>query len=243
LLKGISNQDQIKIIEQHLSALPGWTGYIKYRTETNPEWQRKFRITLEDYLAVRLCIAKNLNDELLCVTENQINNSEERELQYLWLKAWEKSWQKRMSKDLVEMFKISTDHNQSNNSVNNPDAQIVFCIDSRSELIRRHVESSGNYETFGYAGFFGIAMDYENLSDGVVRKSCPPIVTSSYKVSEQTKDQYRQGVNRYHKRQEREKFTHYFLKRAYTQMAASGDLQNADTVAEHMDDYFTYFVK
>ena len=213
LLKGISNQDQIKIIEQHLSALPGWTGYIKYRTETNSEWQRKFRITLEDYLAVRLCIAKNLNDELLCVTENQINNSEERELQYLWLKAWEKGWQKEMSKDLVEMFKISTDHKQSNNSVNNPDAQIVFCIDSRSELIRRHVESSGNYETFGYAGFFGIAMDYENLSDGVVRKSCPPIVTSSYKVSEQPKDQYRQGVNRYHKRQEREKFTHYFLKR------------------------------
>jgi hypothetical protein len=39
------------------------------------------------------------------------------------------------------------------------------------------------------------------------------------------------------------KITHYFLQRAYTQMAASGDLQNADTVAEHMDDYFTYFVK
>jgi hypothetical protein len=39
------------------------------------------------------------------------------------------------------------------------------------------------------------------------------------------------------------KITHYFLQRAYTQMEASGDLQNADAVAEHMDDYFTYFVK
>ena len=39
------------------------------------------------------------------------------------------------------------------------------------------------------------------------------------------------------------KITLYFLNRAYVQMEASGDLQNADDVAEHMEDYYTYFVK
>ena len=39
------------------------------------------------------------------------------------------------------------------------------------------------------------------------------------------------------------KITLYFLNRAYKQMEASGDLQNADDVAEHMEDYFTNFVK
>ena len=39
------------------------------------------------------------------------------------------------------------------------------------------------------------------------------------------------------------KITHYFLERAYTQMQKSNDLQNADKVAEHMEDYYTYFVK
>ena len=39
------------------------------------------------------------------------------------------------------------------------------------------------------------------------------------------------------------RITLYFLNRAFTQMEASGDLQNADDVAEHMEDYFTYFVK
>ena len=39
------------------------------------------------------------------------------------------------------------------------------------------------------------------------------------------------------------KITYYFLLRAYAQMEASNDLQNADAVAEHTEDYFTYFVK
>lgn len=37
--------------------------------------------------------------------------------------------------------------------------------------------------------------------------------------------------------------TIYFLNRAYEQMEASGDLQNADDIAEHMEDYYTNFVK
>ncbi len=72
--------------------------------------------------------------------------------------------------------------NISNSDI--PDAQMVFCIDTRSELIRRNVESKGNYETFGYAGFFGIAMDYKSKQTGLSIKSCPPIVPSAYKVSE-----------------------------------------------------------
>lgn len=34
------------------------------------------------------------------------------------------------------------------------------------------------------------------------------------------------------------KITYYFLQRAYTQMEATSDLQNADDVAEFLEDYF-----
>ena len=34
------------------------------------------------------------------------------------------------------------------------------------------------------------------------------------------------------------KITYYFLTRAYTQLEAAGDLQNADTVAEFLEDYY-----
>ena len=36
---------------------------------------------------------------------------------------------------------------------------------------------------------------------------------------------------------------HKMMERAYEQMEQSGDLQNADKVAEHMEDYYTLFVK
>lgn len=39
------------------------------------------------------------------------------------------------------------------------------------------------------------------------------------------------------------KLTYYCLQRAYGQMYTSNNLQNADKIAEHEEDYYTYFVK
>ncbi|MHB1593735.1 MAG: putative inorganic carbon transporter subunit DabA [Streptosporangiaceae bacterium] len=40
--------------------------------------------------------------------------------------------------------------------IGEPAAQVVCCIDARSEGLRRHLEHLGHYQTFGSAGFFGI---------------------------------------------------------------------------------------
>jgi uncharacterized protein YbcC (UPF0753/DUF2309 family) len=180
VLSDYSEKEHISICTYHLAALPGWTGYIKYRTEANSLWHMEYPITLEDYLAVRLWIAKHIKAEMLPKADKTkilpISN-----LQLIWLKAWEKSWQNRLVNRLMEN---SMTLEASENEGPVPDAQMVLCIDTRSEAIRRHIESKGNYETYGYAGFFGIAMDYQNLSDGLIRKSCPPIVSSNYKVVE-----------------------------------------------------------
>ena len=39
------------------------------------------------------------------------------------------------------------------------------------------------------------------------------------------------------------RFTFYFLNRAYTQLEATGELQNADDAAEFLEDYFAQLVK
>ncbi|MGV8879621.1 MAG: DUF2309 domain-containing protein [Sphingobacteriaceae bacterium] len=210
VLTNYAEAEQTAILEYHLAALPGWTGYIKYREETNSIWQQEFTITLEDYLAVRLWITKSLALEILPKKNDQQTQIAISKLQYIWLQAWESSWQNGLVKSLAEQVNILLIQNDQQDV---PDAQLVFCIDSRSELIRRNMESVGNYETFGYAGFFGIAMDYEHLDDGLVRKSCPPIVPSAYQVSEIPQKDKADQFMQYHKRSERIKFTDYFFKR------------------------------
>ncbi len=205
VLKDIPSEQHLEIFTQHLASLPGWTGYINYRTDANSAWQSKYPIDLEQYLAVRLLITKNLKIELL-KAKSSSKSAKNTELQYVWLKAWEKSWQKNIVDTLRNAPK-----SQENKLA--PDAQLVFCIDTRSELIRRHVEAQGNYETYGYAGFFGIAMDYTDLKDDITRKSCPPIVGSAYQVTEKAKDNHQEEMSAYKKKNEISKFKDYFLKR------------------------------
>nr|WP_297785377.1 DUF2309 domain-containing protein [uncultured Allomuricauda sp.] len=208
ILSGYSKQEINTIITYHLAALPGWTGYIKHRSTQSR--QQTHPIELKDYLAVRLLIAKQLKIDILPTITKERDNSETANLQYLWLKAWEQSWQNQLMHNL-EKESISTQKNPALKKV--PDAQFAFCIDTRSELIRRHVESAGDYETFGYAGFFGIAMDYESSKDGISRKSCPPIVDSCYSVSEIAQNNKNEQKKIQDKKNETQKFWNYFLKR------------------------------
>jgi uncharacterized protein YbcC (UPF0753/DUF2309 family) len=209
LLKGYSAKDYVKIFTYHLAALPGWTGYINHRTEANSDWQQDYPISLMDYLAARLWIVKKLNASILPEMKAETANNLIPTLQYIWLKAWEKSWQNQLVKTLES---ASIAENSSADGTL-PDAQMVFCIDTRSELIRRHVESKGNYETYGYAGFFGIAMDYKSLNDGITRKSCPPIVSSAYTVSEIAQPDKEAVFSAYKKKNDQSKFGNYFFKR------------------------------
>jgi len=57
-------------------------------------------------------------------------------------------------------------------------AQLIFCIDVRSERMRRHLEARGAYATYGYAGFFGAAVGYQAPS-GQVFDQCPVLVPAS----------------------------------------------------------------
>ena len=168
------------IFSAHIAALSGWTGYIKHRIDTNSVWQQQFPITIEDYLAVRLTIAHHLGMPLEMATDTNETNSNP-ELKHIWLKAWEATFQNKLISDL-KSDNICINRSKENKRL--PDAQLVFCIDTRSEMIRRHVEAAGHYETYGYAGFFGIAADYQHYQEDISIKSCPPIVGSPYKITE-----------------------------------------------------------
>lgn len=202
-----SDEQQKQIIQTHLAALSGWVGYIKYREEFNSLWQQKYPITIEDYLAVRFTIAKSLGIDIIAKTQISKEEDFQQQLQYIFLKAWETSWQKNLVQELSKL------KNQPNESRKIPDAQMVFCIDTRSEAIRRHIENQGNYETYGYAGFFGIAMNYTSFEDGITRKSCPPIVNSAYYISDVALSGRESKVANFKEGIEKKNFKEYFFKR------------------------------
>src|SRR5699024_5320620 len=138
----------------------------KYRVENKSIWNKEYPINLLEYLAVRLWMAHCLQVPILPELATP-KNKELLNLKYTWLKAWEKTWQKR----LFTKLKDNPLQQSPNQSI--PDAQLVFCLDSRSEVLRRLIEEKGNYETFGSAGSFGILMDYQDAETGLINKASP----------------------------------------------------------------------
>jgi len=65
-----------------------------------------------------------------------------------------------------------------------PFVQALFCIDTRSERIRRNLEGVGDYQTFGIAGFFGVPVSFMELGKGSESHLCPVILTPKNLVPE-----------------------------------------------------------
>ncbi|MCP5436828.1 MAG: DUF2309 domain-containing protein [Chromatiaceae bacterium] len=65
-----------------------------------------------------------------------------------------------------------------------PFVQSLFCIDTRSERIRRHLESVGDYQTYGIAGFFGVPVSFIELSKGSENHLSPVLLTPKNLVLE-----------------------------------------------------------
>ena len=170
-----------QIMESQLAALPGWTGLLKQRAVDEGAWQSAYPITLTGYLAARLALVEAFDATLVPAEEVEPDTSIPRA--ECWLAAWEDTYRD----ELVEPI---TDASESLSEADDerPDAQLVFCIDTRSEIIRRRVEATGNYETHGYAGFFGIPMQYSGYNSSVSVDACPPIVDAQHYVTEAPTD-------------------------------------------------------
>ena len=65
-----------------------------------------------------------------------------------------------------------------------PFAQALFCIDTRSERIRRQLEGIGDYQTYGIAGFFGVPVSFMELGKGSEAYLCPVLLTPKNVVLE-----------------------------------------------------------
>ncbi|MGH3088670.1 MAG: DUF2309 domain-containing protein, partial [Rubrobacteraceae bacterium] len=99
----------------------------------------------------------------------------------VWLAAYERNYRDR----ILNALSNNRGKGRWKTRETRPKAQVVFCIDEREEAIRRHFEEiDARYETFGAAGFFGVAMQYQALDDHDTTPLCPAVVSPVNKIVE-----------------------------------------------------------
>ncbi len=96
----------------------------------------------------------------------------------LWLQAMEA----KSTQDLVKGISLAPPPPREKR----PFVQALFCIDTRSERIRRHLEGVGDYQTYGIAGFFGVPVSFMELGKGSENLLCPVLLTPKNLVLEMT---------------------------------------------------------
>lgn len=180
--------DQMEIIEdqkeefirQTLAALPGWSGYVKWKENwQSPAEHARRPATLVDYVAVRLVLTRLLWPEA-CLSES-LGTPKPKFLSELPVR--EAQFRKALLDELLtEVTAVASPHSSR------PDAQLVFCIDVRSEPFRRALEAQGNYETLGFAGFFGVPVQVKGLDDDQPHDSCPVLLKPRHLVCDHAVD-------------------------------------------------------
>ncbi|MUW15241.1 DUF2309 family protein [Halorubrum sp. CBA1125] len=179
VLKSYPEGQWMSIFEEQLAALPGWTGFIKQRAEDEGVWQSTYPISLEGYLAARLALLDAVGDDIE-PSNDVVDANQADELAEAFLRAWEATYRDALVETVTEESRSMADGDTSGR----PDVQLVFCIDTRSEIIRRHLEATGDYETHGYAGFFGVPMEYRGYDADVAVDACPPILDPQHHVTD-----------------------------------------------------------
>lgn len=176
---GVEAGERVDELRGQLARLPGWAGFARWCDEWAAEEDGGPRLGLLDLLAIRLtCEALVLArhgapvqvlDLLAAGTPDDDRTGPQIRA------ALELGYRRRLLDAL----------DRPSSPRPGPEAQVVFCIDARSEGLRRHLEAIGPYDTLGFAGFFAIPMRYRSTGATEPTPSAPVLVRPEVEVPEQ----------------------------------------------------------
>ncbi|WP_375596397.1 DUF2309 domain-containing protein [Algihabitans albus] len=183
LMAEVPQEDCEAVMTAHLVALPGWSGYVKWRAgQHGHPWQQVAPITLVDYLAVRLTLSRQFDEPAPALVSDGTLAPDGA----VWLEAWEESYREPLLQNLQRSAESNgkAEGTPDETGGETPAAQLIFCIDVRSEVFRRHLEQVGPYDTLGFAGFFGIPIAHRAFGVDTAVASCPVLLEPKHVVQE-----------------------------------------------------------
>ena len=179
LLAGYGAEERVAIFRDHLAALPGWVARVKRRSAEPTPWRGRAPMGLEDLLAVRLALAAGTGagvDPRGVALEPPAAVATP--VAEILLAAWEQTQRRALTTALTRRAAAAGEAETA------PIVDWVFCIDTRSEPMRRHLEAVGGHRTLGYAGFFGVPARIEGCDAERSHPACPPILAPKHHVRE-----------------------------------------------------------
>lgn len=177
---GIAPDGEEDFFKETFSYLPGFAGYVKWQSL----WQgihhtdHSKQMTLIDFMAVRLIITCLLWPEAAQKMNRQAAVEPIKKQIETMVEAEKKYSDGLITRVLSEAMHLET------KARTRPDAQMVCCIDVRSEPFRRQLESCGLYETIGFAGFFGLPVRLYDYNTEKACDACPVLLKPRFDIYE-----------------------------------------------------------
>lgn len=190
---GFSDESEAALYVGRLSVLNiGWASQFCYH-----DFQRglgastELKIQLSDLVCVQLIIDYAIAQHFEVLSPG---------LTKLWLESFRAN--KAMANstanqfDLHKIWQTALERSRRNVLANQikpraesaklPAVQIAMCIDVRSESYRRAIESvSTDVETIGFAGFFGLPLEYKKIDETAPTTRAPVLLTAAFQVEEE----------------------------------------------------------
>jgi uncharacterized protein len=102
----------------------------------------------------------------------------------VWLRAFEAGYHEQLFGMLRRTACTGPTTRPDSSSPVRPQSQSVFCIDVRSGPFRRHLESTGDNETYGFGGFFAALIRYRAWGKTHYTEQFPVIMRARNEVRE-----------------------------------------------------------
>ncbi|MBC7755887.1 MAG: DUF2309 domain-containing protein [Bdellovibrio sp.] len=162
-----------------------WVAYLRWQDRLNG----KENVLMNELVAIRMAWALVIwrhceSAELKQAWHNNLQawpamlaaNLAAQKLDWCWQRAAEIAYQENLQKSLL---------NTETNKIQQPILQAAFCIDVRSEVFRRALEKQDkNIQTIGFAGFFGLPIEYQPAGSEMVRPQLPGLLKPTIRAQE-----------------------------------------------------------
>lgn len=174
----------------YLLSMNGWAAWIQYRQRINTSSDKALMGLLAMRLIYEWALWKHspyphwqaFQADVAQTVPPASDHGTNAKARYLCQQALEQAYQRQ----LWQHWRTSVTPSTGQSPLTSFSAQVFFCIDVRSERIRRHIEHEApSVAALGCAGFFGMPMALRAPGDLDFVKQCPAPATPAYTLEAQ----------------------------------------------------------